>query len=58
MPFTTCDRTKKVDIRMGSGQAGMEPRTLVQNFDEIVKKYGDRPALHQKVIGKVSRVVL
>jgi len=57
MPFTTCDRTKKVDIRMGSGQAGMEPRTLVQNFDEMVKKYGDRPALHQKVIGKGEKAV-
>lgn len=36
---------------MGDGPAGLEPITQVQLFDNIVAKYGDKPALHQKVVG-------
>lgn len=39
---------------MGDGLAGVEPITQIQAFDKICTKFGDKPALHQKVIGPVS----
>jgi len=35
---------------MGEGFAGKEPKTSIQVFDEVCAKYGDKPALHQKVL--------
>ena len=52
--YSTSDKTDKVKIRIGKGMAGLEPKTLVQSFDEVCTKYGDKPALHQKVIALVS----
>jgi len=49
-PISTSDKTQPVKIRMGEGIAGLEPKTQVQAFDEIVAKFGDKPALHQKVL--------
>lgn len=51
MVFRTSDKTQGIDIRLGDGPAGIEPITQVQLFDNIVEKFGDKPALHQKIIG-------
>jgi long-chain-fatty-acid--CoA ligase ACSBG len=51
-PFSTSDKTQPVKIRMGEGAAAFEPKTQMQAFDEAVAKFGDKPALHQKVISK------
>ena len=48
LPLSTSDVTAEVAIRMGDGAAGEEPVTLMQNWDMIVAKHGDKPALHQK----------
>lgn len=56
MVFRTSDKTVGVEIRMGKGAAAIEPITQVQLFDNVVAKYGDKPALHQKIIGPVSLV--
>lgn len=50
LPYTTSDKTQPVKIRSGDGMAGLEPKTVLQAFDDICKKYGDKPALHQKVL--------
>ncbi|KAL7566190.1 hypothetical protein ACA910_011264 [Epithemia clementina (nom. ined.)] len=53
LPFSTSDLTVEVAIRKGGkGCAADEPVTVMQNFDRIVAKHGDKPALHQKVDGK------
>lgn len=39
---------------MGEGLAADDPLTIVQQFDKIVAEFGDKPALHQKVLTKVS----
>ena len=54
LPFATHKKNQPVRIRMGKGQAGKEPQTVVAAFDAIVQKYGSKPALHQKVITAVS----
>jgi len=51
-PFSTSDKSEKVEIRMGKGLAGLEPKTQIQLFDDICEKMGDKPALHQKVLSK------
>jgi len=51
LPISTADVSQEVKIRMGeSGQAALPPTTVMIKFDSIVEKYGDQPALHQKVL--------
>lgn len=53
LPFSTSKKDEPVRIRMespDSGFAGIAPTTMVEVFDSVVKKYGDKPALHQKVL--------
>ena len=57
MVFRTSDKTVGVEIRMGEGPASLKPITQVQQFDEIVAKYGDKPALHQKILSPVSLLI-
>ena len=54
LPFATADKKQPVQLRLGEGFAGIEPKTIVQAFDEVVDKFGDKPALHQKVLTHVS----
>jgi hypothetical protein len=55
LPISTADVSKEVKIRMGKeGQSAIPTTTVIKNFDAIVKKYGDKPALHQKVLKAVS----
>ncbi len=55
LPISTADVAKEVKIRMGKeGQSAIPTTTVIKNFDAIVKKYGDKPALHQKVLKAVS----
>lgn len=49
-PLSTSDKTQPVRLRMGKGIAGTEPKTSIQVFDDVCAKYGDKPALHQKVL--------
>jgi hypothetical protein len=53
LPYSTSAKNQPVKIRMGEGIAAEDPITMVQQFDRVVAKYGDKPALHQKVIAKV-----
>jgi hypothetical protein len=53
LPYSTSTKNQPVKIRMGEGIAAEDPVTMVQQFDNVVAKYGDKPALHQKVIAKV-----
>ena len=53
LPFATSDKRQPVKIRIGPG-AEQEPKTVIQVFDAIVKKYGNKPALHQKIVKPVS----
>lgn len=51
LPLSTSDLRQEIKIRMGAeGTAALPPKTVMQNFDEIVKSCGDKPALHQKKI--------
>ena len=53
-PLATDNVKQEVKVRMGKkGQAANEPKTVMQNFDETVKKHGSKPALFQKVLSKV-----
>jgi hypothetical protein len=53
-PIFTSDVTQAVKIRMGSeGMSAIPARTLMENFDDIVERCGDRPALYQKVVKSV-----
>jgi hypothetical protein len=54
LPFSTSKKDQPVKIRMGEGFAGIEAKTTVEIFDEVVAKFGDKPALHQKVLKEVS----
>lgn len=54
MTYSTSDKHERVEIRMGEGLAGVEPMTQIQAFDKVVAKFGDKPALHQKVVSPVS----
>ena len=53
LPFSTSDKRQEVRIRPSPGLE-QEPKTVVQNFDEAVAKYGTKPALHQKIVAPVS----
>jgi hypothetical protein len=50
LPFSTSKKDQLVKIRQGDGMAGLEPLTISQSFSNIIKKYGDKPALHQKIL--------
>lgn len=52
LPFSTSEKSDAVRIRMGDEgtMEGIAPKTMVKQFDDIVAKYGDKPALHQKVL--------
>lgn len=54
IPFATHKKDQPVRIRMGDGLAGVEPQTIIQAFDQVVEKFGDKPALHQKRTKVVS----
>ena len=49
LPYATSDKRQPVKIRPSPG-AEQEPKTVAQAFDEVVAKYGDKPALHQKIV--------
>jgi hypothetical protein len=53
-PLSTSDKTQPVQIRPGEGFAGIKPITQIQAFDDVVAKFGNKPALHQKVLSSVS----
>jgi hypothetical protein len=53
--WTTARADGEVDIRMEPEGPGSWPAmTVFQAFEETVKKYGDRPALHFKKVPRVS----
>lgn len=54
LPYATADKAQPVRLRMGDGLAAEEPITIIQQFDKVVAKFGDKPALHQKVLKEVS----
>lgn len=57
--WTTTAADGEVDIRMEPEGPGSWPATTVfQAFEETVKKYGDRPALHFKRVPRVRGNVL
>ena len=60
LPFSTSEKSDAVRIRMGDEgtMEGIAPKTMVKQFDDIVAKYGDKPALHQKVLKEVSPSIL
>jgi long-chain-fatty-acid--CoA ligase ACSBG len=50
LPLSTTDIKQGVQIRIGSeGFGALEPKTVMQVFDDVVAKHGERPALYQKV---------
>ena len=54
LPMSTADLTQLVRIRMqDDGLASAAPKTVMEVFDTTVKKFPDKPALHQKVVKKV-----
>lgn len=57
LPLSTSDVNQEVKIRLGEGQAGLPPKTVMACFDEIVERIGDRPALNQKKPVEVRNVV-
>ena len=49
LPIATDKVTQEVQIRMGKeGRAAAEPRTVMENFNAVVARAGDHPALFQK----------
>ena len=55
LPISTADVTVEVNVRMGKeGQSAIPTTTVMKKFDAMVKKHGDKPALHQKVLKAVS----
>jgi hypothetical protein len=58
LPYSTSKKNQAVKIRMGEGMAGSEPQTIVQCFDAVVEKFGDKPALHQKILTEVSSAMI
>ena len=55
IPLSTSDVKQEVAIRKGDGDFYNLPAlTVMECFDATVKKYGDKPALHQKIPVKVS----
>lgn len=56
LPISTADVTVEVNVRMGKeGQSAIPTTTVMKKFDAMVKKHGDKPALHQKVLKAVSK---
>jgi hypothetical protein len=56
LPISTSEVTQEVKIRLGKdGQAAIPPKTVMQNFDNVVAKYGNEKALFQKKNGKDVR---
>ena len=56
LPISTANVTQAVKTRMGEkGMSAIPARTIMDNFDEIVAKCGDQPALFQKVIPPAVR---
>jgi hypothetical protein len=56
LPISTADVSKEVKIRMGKeGQSAIPTTTVMKKFDAMVKKHGDKPALHQKVLKAVRQ---
>jgi hypothetical protein len=56
LPISTADVSKEVKIRMGKdGQSAIPTTTVMKQFDKMVKKHGDKPALHQKVLKAVRQ---
>jgi hypothetical protein len=56
LPISTADVSKEVKIRMGKeGQSAIPATTVMKKFDAMVKKHGDKPALHQKVLKAVRK---
>jgi hypothetical protein len=56
LPISTADLAKEVKIRIDmEGQSAIPATTVMKKFDAIVKKYGDKPALHQKVLKAVRQ---
>ena len=52
--FSTSSKTQGVELRMGKDHwSSLEPVTVVKVFDDACAKYGDKPALHQKVLSHV-----
>ncbi len=56
-PYATSKKEQPVKIRVGEGLAGIEPKTIIQQFESTVEKFGDKPALHQKVLEEVSTLL-
>ena len=54
LPYSTSEKNQPVRIRFGKGHGAAEPVTILQRFDNVVSKFGDKPALHQKVLIPVS----
>ena len=55
LPLSTSDIKQEVAIRKGDGEFYNLPAlTVMECFDATVKKYGDKPALHQKIPCMVS----
>ena len=54
LPLSTSDVKHEVAIRKGDGDFyNLPAMTVMECFDATVKKYGDKPALNQKVPSKV-----
>jgi hypothetical protein len=54
LPISTADVTEAVKIRMGTkGMSAIPAMTIMDNFNEIVQRCGDKPALYQKVLNEV-----
>ncbi len=55
LPYTTTRADGEVFVRMEEeGPASWPAATVMQVFEQTVKKYGDRPALHFKKVPRVS----
>jgi len=49
LPISTANVTEEVKIRRtAEGRGAAEPKTVMQNWDNICQRLGDHPALYQK----------
>ena len=56
LPLSTVDVKQEVAIRKGEGEfSNLPSKTVIECFDAVIEKYGDKPALHQKFPVKVRR---
>lgn len=60
LPLFTSNISQEVKIRMGeAGQASLPPKTVMHSFDSVCSRFGELPALHQKIpLANVSYIVL